>query len=234
MAAETPSKLTLTYFPIGGRAEPIRLAAAAGKIAFTNKTISFPEFKELKHALPLGQVPILEIEMPSGEKTTMTQSDAILRYFGKRGGLYPADDLLALEVDATLTILEDLTEILGLTIRGAKGAGLSDTEWTSEEKIAIRHTWVEKSLPRYLGLVEANLKASTSGWIVGDTVTIADLALFTKLSWIGKGVLDGISKEVLNDYPACLANMEKVKTVDGIKEWMETYSVPYASFDYQP
>ena len=33
----TDSKLTLVYFPIGGRAEPIRLTAAVGGIAFTNK-----------------------------------------------------------------------------------------------------------------------------------------------------------------------------------------------------
>jgi glutathione S-transferase len=234
MATEIPSKLTLTYFKIGGRAEAIRLAAAAGKVPFTNKTISFPEFAELKKSFPLGQVPILEIEMPSGEKSTITQSDAILRYFGKRGGLYPTDDLLAMKVDSTLNILEDLSATLVLTVKGAKGVGLSENDWTSEEKISIRQTWVEKSLPRFLSPIETDLKASKSGWIVGDSVTIADLLLYAKLNWIKGGVLDGIPPEVLNDYPACLALFEKVKTVGGIKEWMETYSVPYESFDYQP
>ena len=28
--------------------------------------------------------------------------------------------------------------------------------------------------------------------------------------------------------------MEQVKTVDGIKEWIETHSIPYVSFGYQP
>ena len=54
------------------------------------------------------------------------------------------------------------------------------SEWSSEEKIVIRHLWVDKSLPRYLGLIEANLKASKSDWLVGDIVTIADLLLFVK------------------------------------------------------
>ena len=40
---DTNTKLALLYFPIGGRAEAIRLSAAAGKIPFTNKVLTFPE-----------------------------------------------------------------------------------------------------------------------------------------------------------------------------------------------
>ena len=40
-------------------------------------------------------------------------------------------------------------------------------------------------------------------------------------------ILHWIPKEIF-------ASMEQVKIVDGIKEWMETYSIPYVPFDYQP
>ena len=232
--ADTPSKLTLTYFKIGGRAEAIRLTAAAGKVAFTNKTISFQEFATMKDSFPLGEIPTLEIEMPSGETSTITQSVAILRYFGKRAGLYPTDEILAMKVDSIVDICEDLIATLTQTVKGAKKTNISTSDWTQDEKIAIRQRWVENHLPRYLGTIEADLKASKSGWIVGENVTIADIQLYAKLKWIKSGVLDGIPPKVLDEYPACVALMEKVKTVDGIKQWMESYTIPYDSFDYQP
>jgi glutathione S-transferase len=94
---DSHTKLSLLYFPIGGRAEAIRLTAAAGGIAFTNKVLTFPEFMEVKHdkeLIPLGQIPVLHIEK-DGKTRTVTQSLAILRYFGKIRGLYPSDEILA-------------------------------------------------------------------------------------------------------------------------------------------
>ena len=79
-------KHTLVYFGMGGRAEPIRLAAVIGRIHFTNKAISFKDFMATQDTLPLGQVPILEIEEGEGKCTVIPQSDAILRYFGKQTG----------------------------------------------------------------------------------------------------------------------------------------------------
>lgn len=78
-------KLTLVYFGFANRAEPIRLAAAIGRIAFTNKSIQYQDFSSHKDELPLGQLPILEIES-GGKKLVIPQAHAILRYFGKLGG----------------------------------------------------------------------------------------------------------------------------------------------------
>jgi glutathione S-transferase len=230
------TKLTLTYFPIGGKAEPIRLTAAAGGIAFTNKVMSPAAFKQAKidadGTLPLGQLPILEIET-DGEKLTLTQSAAILRYFGKLGGLYPTDDIEAMQVDGMMCILDDLVATLGMSARGAVGSMISDTEWTTEEKIAIRVKWMENALPRFLGFIEKGLESSESGWLVGDNVSIADIRMYTDLAWISSGVLDGIPVTVLEEYPCCLALMEKVKGVEGVKKWMDMYSKPYPTFDFE-
>jgi glutathione S-transferase len=233
---DSHTKLSLLYFPIGGRAEAIRLTAAAGGIAFTNKVLTFPEFMEVKHdkeLIPLGQVPVLHIEK-DGKTRTVTQSLAILRYFGKIGGLYPSDEILALDVDSLLALLEDLLKTLILTVGGAVSALVSDTEWTGEEKIKIRKRWIEKSLPKFLGFIEDTLKSSKSGWLVGDSVTIADINLYTDLTWVSSGILDGIPTTVLDEYPGCKELMEKVKTVNGIEQWTDKYSKPYSSFDYEP
>ncbi len=66
--------------------------------------------------LPLGQLPVLHMET-DGKRSVVTQSSAILRYFGKLGGLYPSDEVDALEIDFYLVLLlEDLLKALVLTV----------------------------------------------------------------------------------------------------------------------
>merc|ERR1739841_49196 len=124
-----------------------------------NKVLSPPEFKEAKSALPLGQMPILELDYGETKKT-FTQTTAMLRWIGKIGGLYPKDDdVTAMEIDEILSVMDDLREPLVMSIKGAIKALLSDdTEFTSEEKLAIRERWMKITLPRFLGYIEKKLK----------------------------------------------------------------------------
>ena len=210
MSSPNP-KLTLVYFPFSGRAESIRLTAAAGGLPFTNKAMAFPDFKEAqtKGTLPLGQLPVLEIESTDQEgkthTSTVTQTSAILRYFGKKAGLYPTDEMEAIKVDEYICILDDLIQPLVMSIMGAVKALVSDTEWTSEEKIGLRQKWLESTMPKYLGKVEEDLKKSESGWLVGDSVSIADLRLFTELTWIESGILGRCTIRVELFHP-CVSN----------------------------
>jgi len=236
---DTTTKLTLVYFPIAGRAEAIRLTAAVGDVAFTNKVVSGAGFMELRSngSLPFGQVPILEIENTDAEgvvsTSTVSQTSAILRYMGKKAGIYPSNDVEALKVDEYICIFDDLINPLVISLMGAKKCLVSDNEWTEDEKMAIRRKWGEQTLTKYLGKVEADLKTSESGWLVGDSITIADVRAFADLTWIQSGILDGVPKTVLDDYPGCIAMMEKVKANHGIHKWYEKYSKPYGSFDYE-
>lgn len=239
MTSTSQPKLSLTYFPIGGRAEPIRMCFAIGKIPFTNISVSFKEFvSEVKAKLPLGQMPVLEIDSGNdGGKTTITQTTSILRYIGKQAGLYPKDDdVKAMEIDEILSVLDDLRSPLGLTIMGAKKCLLSDDkEFTDEEKMAIRRRWTEQTIPKYVGFLEKKIEDNKgSDWIVGGSMTIADLVLYCDLSWVSGGVLDGVPQSVLDAYPACRKLMEKVKNDEGVKRWTDNYCKPYETFDYEP
>lgn len=226
------TKLTLKYFSLGGRAEAIRLAAAIGKIPFTNQVFSFPEFNDMKTTLPFGQLPVLEIES-EGKKTTVTQSSAILRYIGKIGGTYPSDPFDALQVDEILGIMDDLIATLALTVGGAVKNGISETEWTTDEKISMRKKWLTHTMPKFLGSLEARLKESNSGWLVGDQITIADLRVEGNLDWISSGILDGIPKDVLDDYPMSKGLMLKVRDHVDVKAWYDKYTKPYSTFDFE-
>jgi glutathione S-transferase len=107
------------------------------QIPFTNTVISFPDFDEMKASLPTGQLPILDIET-NGKKKVVGQSAAILRYAGKLAGLYPTDDMEAMEVDMFCDHIEDLTKGLFLSVAGSVSSFVSDTPWTKEEVLAMR------------------------------------------------------------------------------------------------
>ncbi|MGY9105189.1 MAG: glutathione S-transferase family protein [Alphaproteobacteria bacterium] len=95
----------LTYFDIdGGRAEPIRIAFHAAGIEFEDKRLSFPEFGEARQSFLFNAVPVLEID-----GATVTQSNALSRYIGKKAGLYPTDDLQALYCDEVMGAVEDMS-----------------------------------------------------------------------------------------------------------------------------
>ncbi|EEY69352.1 glutathione S-transferase, putative [Phytophthora infestans T30-4] len=99
----TQPQLKLTYFDGKGRAELSRLILNSAEIAFTDDRITHSDFAALKPTLPLGQVPVLELDgMVYG------QSMAIARYAAKIAGLYPSDATEALKVDVFSCSLEDL------------------------------------------------------------------------------------------------------------------------------
>ena len=66
----------LTYFAFPGRGFVARVCFGAAKTPYENKIVTFPEFKDLKPSLPLGQLPVLTL--PSGR--VVCQSGAINRY----------------------------------------------------------------------------------------------------------------------------------------------------------
>ena len=77
------SNVVLTYFPMSGRAEGIKVALNLAGIPFTFKPVqNWPEEKVegLKSGvLPFGQVPLLEID-----GMNIVQSMAILKYISRK------------------------------------------------------------------------------------------------------------------------------------------------------
>src|SRR5262245_8932666 len=96
--------LRLRYFPFPGRAAAIRDALRIGGIAFDDAHVPPDRFRQLKAEgeLPFGSLPVLDVETARG-RVSAAQSNAILRFVGRRTGLYPTDDdLRALKVDEAL------------------------------------------------------------------------------------------------------------------------------------
>lgn len=198
--------LHLRYFPFPARAGAIRDALRIGGIAFEDEHVPQERFAELKAggALPFGSLPVLAATI-AGKTVTSAQSNAILRYVGRLTGLYPVEDpLRALKVDEALEVGEDLYHVIGPSM-GEPDPG---------RRMAMRKVLAEETLPRWGGYLERLLVANgRTGFVVGDSLTIADLKLHWIIDKLTNGTLDGIPRTVLDGCETLTAWRKNVAAV---------------------
>lgn len=125
---------------------------------------------------------MLDIEL-NGETTRYTESNAILNYVGKLAGLVPSDALEFLRVQEILQLTEDFYVSLSPTLRMADGP----------EKLAARKALLDGSIGKMLALYEQRAAANVanSKFLVGKSLTIADLKAWGAWDFIASGRLDG-------------------------------------------
>ncbi|MDH5621961.1 MAG: glutathione S-transferase family protein [Gammaproteobacteria bacterium] len=192
-------KYKLTYFDFdGGRGEPVRIAFHAAGIQFEDHRISFKDFGEVRKTARFNALPVLEID-----GTQVTQSNAMLRYLGKQGGLYPDDDTQALYCDEAMGAAEDLSHHIGQTI-GLQGDELKEAR---EKLVAGR-------LPIFLRGMDDLLKRGGGRYFADKRLTVADLKVFVETRWLQSGSLDHIPKELVQELAPLLAEHEKRVAAD--------------------
>ena len=216
------SNAKLTYFGIHGAGEKVRLALVATGTPFEDDRVAFDTWMERKKTCKYGQLPILSID---GEE--YYQSDAMLRYIGAycgSGKLYPTDDpALTFAIDEAFGLCEDFDRAWNpcvyIAMRPA-AYGYGD-DFTGDKKTevvkSLREKFVENELPRFMGYFSARLEKSV--FLVGDSLTIADLRLLPRLLYFAKGKADHVSSDVLKPYPLVTAYMERVMSIPSIAAW---------------
>lgn len=187
-------KLKLTYFDFhGGRGEPVRLALHIGGIAFEDNRFAGSAFAEVRKTLPLGQVPVLEVD-----GVVVTQSDAMTRYAGKLANLYPTDAYQALLCDEVLDAVEDANIKLGTTF-GLTGDALKDA----------RTAFVTGPLPLYLRWLQTQLQARGGDYFADGRLTIADLKVFVFVRGFNSGHLDHVPTDLVESIAPLLNTHNK-------------------------
>jgi len=185
----TFTSLRLRYLEFPGRAQAIRDTLRIGGIDFVDEHLTYDQFSDCRAAgeFPFGGIPVMVIETRDGEHC-VAQSNAILRFAGRLAGLYPVDDpLQALKVDEALGVGEDINCLLAPSLH----------EQDTDRKMAMRKVLAEETLPFWMDCFERLLVANGStGFIVGNHLTIADLKLYWIIDWLTMGILDGIPKEL--------------------------------------
>ena len=199
--------LKLTYFDIRARAEVARLAFYIGNIPFEDERINREGWATLKAKTTFGQLPLLTVN----NDQVIAQSHGIARYAGALGGLYPASDPLdAALVDQVFFFVEDMLLKFAPTIREAD----------AEKKAAARATLASETFPMMFIQLEKVLEQYSGGkWAVGDTITIADLAIYNFFHNIKIGLWDGIPSDLADKYPRINAIYNGVIEHPKVAEW---------------
>jgi prostaglandin-H2 D-isomerase / glutathione transferase len=200
------TSLRLRYFPFPGRAGAIRDALNIGKVAFEDDFVPPEQFNERRASgeFPFGGLPVLDVETTTG-KYCSAQSNAILRFVGRLASLYPVDDLIqALKVDEAMDAGEDINQLMGPSLH----------ENDVQKKMAMRKELAEKTLPEWATYLERLIISNGStGFIVGNALTVADLKLYWIVDWLTSGILDGIPTELFDACPNLTAWRKNVTAV---------------------
>ena len=184
------TRFKLTYFDFdGGRGEPIRLAFHIGGIEFEDARLKSADFREARETFRFLALPVLEID---GQQ--VSQSNSILRYVGKAAGLYPTDDLQALFCDEAMDASEDLDHAVGTTF-GLKG----------DEMKRAREALLEGPIPKFLKGFDGLLARGGGQYFADGRLTVADLKVFVQMRALGKGVLDHVPTDVVENLAPSLA-----------------------------
>tara|TARA_Y100001960_G_C14575905_1_gene778222 strand:- start:129 stop:779 length:651 start_codon:yes stop_codon:yes gene_type:complete len=199
------------------RAEVLRVSLFVGKVEFEDVRISRDEFIYLIKTgllpngkkVPFNQLPVIEV---NGQ--IIGQTGGIARYCGKLSNLYPDDNMHAAKVDQIIDSATEITNLISPTIR----------EKDVVKKNEARKQLTNKLLPRWFQYLENILEEEKSEWFVNNKMTIADIAIWRLLGWITSGMLDGIPKDIANNFPKLQNVYIKVHQHPKINEWMlKTY-----------
>jgi glutathione S-transferase len=175
-------------------------------VAFEDAHVPPEQFRQRRAAgeFPFGGLPVLDIETASG-KVCSAQSNAILRFAGRLAGLYPVDDpIQALKVDEALDMGEDINQSIGPSLH----------EPDPDKKMAMRKQLAEETLPEWAAYFERLLVTNgNTGFIVGNSLTVADLKLYWIVDWLTSGILDGIPTSLFDNYAAVMAWRRNVSDV---------------------
>lgn len=126
-------------------------------------------------------------------KGVINQSQAIARYVGELSGLYPRDPFLSAKCDEALDGLSDVSDLITATMQ----------ERDPQRKIQWRQALIAANgrMTMLLNGLESLLKqngASPIPFVAGNSLSVADLALWRAVGWISSGVIDGIPQNYIS------------------------------------
>ena len=218
-------KYILNYWNVPGRGESIRVMLTLGGFEFDNNFVPLPlplenpegvnpppfddgSWGKLKPETPWGTLPTLTL--PSGK--IIGQQRSVLRYLGKKikyeeSYLYPTDAESSAHVDGFMDMLEDIWPILVGNPAALDSAPLYSTllgQGTLDDFLNPRMEAGSGDLAFQFDRLENGINEK-GPFILGHTLSCADVLLFAAIPWWGAGVFPGMEK--------MLATRPKIKRV---------------------
>jgi len=196
-------KYKLTYFDAYGKGEIIRILFAAAKVEFEDHRFKVEEWSTISKEMPFGTVPVLYID-----GKPLCQSGAIMRYIASKYGLNGADEKQAAYAEMIVSQLDDVFSKLPWFEPDPK---------VKEEKTEA--VWKESILPS-MQKMEDYFKEKKRDFIVGQKMTYCDIVLMHVLI---QAQID--CPQRITTLPTLCALRDRVKEVEGVKEYLATRKV---------
>ncbi|WKX93334.1 hypothetical protein Q1695_010969 [Nippostrongylus brasiliensis] len=194
----------LTYLKFRGIAEVSReLFALAGQ-EYEDVRYSFEEWAEHKDKTPFGHVPVLEVD---GKQ--LCQSRAIARYLARQFGYAGKNAFDEAVADSIADQYADFMAEARPFIRVSVGYEKGDAEALAKDVFL-------PACRKFLILMTNFLKNNKSGFLVGDSLTWADLYLANFADLVPK------VPTLYDGFPEAKAHAEMVRAIPALKKWIET------------
>ncbi|XP_062856611.1 glutathione S-transferase P-like [Trichomycterus rosablanca] len=190
---------TITYFAVRGRCNAARIMLSDQGQEWKEVVVTFDEWMkgDLKKTCVFGQLPKFE-----DGNLALFQSNAILRHLGRQHGAYGKNNKEAALIDMLADGVEDLR---------LKYIKLIYQEYETGKDAYI------KDLPNHLCKFECVLEKNKTGFLVGDSISLADYSLFDVL--LNQKVL---SPTCLDSHPTLKSFMEKMSARPKIKAYLDS------------
>ena len=202
----------IVYFASPGFAEVSRFCLEISGLEWKNTIVDWDQYSEMKNQgeLPWGYLPI--VRTPHG---TVAESNAMLRYTAALAGLEPKDLYVRAKVDELVEVINGWREHFMPTF---------SIENVDEKISARKAMFVEGgSMDTALKNISAVFERSTTGWLANtEDMTIADIKAFMDTFMMFSGQFDGITANMLGNYPTLLAFHEKMSNDSRVKKYYDT------------
>jgi len=201
----------IIYFSSPGFAEASRFCLEISGLDWKNTVVDWDWYTELKQQgeLPWGFLPI--VRAPQG---TVAESNALLRYTAALAGLEPKDLYVRAKVDELVEVINGWREHFMPTF------SLQDIN----EKISARKAMFDEggSMDTALNNISAVFERSTTGWLAEtEDMTIADIKAFMDTFMMFSGQFDGITADMIGNYPTLIAFHEKMSNDSRVKNYYD-------------
>ena len=213
------NSIKLIYFDFSfWRVDICRIILSIGKIPYEYIRIPRRDWliKKKSGDFIFGQLPVMTI---NGKM--FGQTAAMARYCGKLANLIPSDEIDVLLVDQILDVANDITYLIGPSIR----------EKNLDTKKQMRFELNKKIIPIWLSHLENFLiDNKKSDFFISNKLTIADIVIWRILLWLSCGLLEYISKDILkefkllNEYFSFISSNETIRKTNEYKEIVKEIS----------
>lgn len=215
---------TLYYFSGRGLADQARWLMAATNVKFTQRVISHRDdfVRMSKRQLPFGQLPLLQID-----GFEIVQSQAMVRYLAKRGGIDGKNVEENLKCDMIAATVADLLPLvcnvpfLRVKTEAADKEKLDKHLETMREKWAFIGGRFEAILTAnfhfYYGK-HANPQQEVALFLVGDSLTYVDILVTHMMTWF----IEECGPSIANQMPRLIELQNRIISLPTIREFIQS------------